>query len=107
MNISVFGLGYVGSVCAACLANEGHAVVGIDADPAKLEKIRAGHAPVLEPGLEELIQKMSAAGRLSICKVMHQAVLRTDISIVCVGTPSRSNGAVDLRQVTTVVREMG
>jgi len=107
MKISVFGLGYVGSVCAACLADEGHSVVGIDADLGKLNKIKAGQAPVSEPGLDELIQKMTAARRLSVCKDTHRAVLKTDLSIVCVGTPSRSNGAVDLRQVMTVMREIG
>ena len=95
-SISVFGLGYVGSVTAACLASKGHKVLGIDVAEEKVELIASGRAPILEPGIQEMITDSHAQGRLSATTDVDQAVLDTEISFVCVGTPSQPNGKLDL-----------
>lgn len=107
MNLSVFGLGYVGSVCAACLAAEGHTVIGVDVNRDKVNLVRAGLSPVAEPGLAQLLADGVAQGRLTATTDALSAVLASDASLVCVGTPSRSSGGVDLRQVMKVMREIG
>jgi GDP-mannose 6-dehydrogenase len=107
MRISVFGLGYVGAVTAACLAKIGHQVIGIDIDPVKVERINKGLSPIHEPGLDELIAEMVSVGSLKASPDAWDAVLRSEISMICVGTPSRPNGGVDLRYVRRVVREIG
>ena len=85
MKINVYGLGYVGSVSATCLAADGHHVLGIDVDPKKVESINAGISPVLEPGLPELMRESVDSGRL---RATLDGPADADISIVCVGTPS-------------------
>lgn len=107
MNVSVFGLGYVGSVTAACLARDGHSVVGVDTNASKVEMVRAGRAPVLEPGLDALIRDAVASGRLTATLDGDAAVHETQVSLICVGTPSRSNGSLDLRYVDHVAAEIG
>ncbi len=107
MNISIFGLGYVGCVTAACLAYDGHHVTGVDVNPHKVELIRSGKSPLIEPGLEERISAMVASGNLDACDDVNEAVSRTDISLICVGTPSNENGSLDLKYVKAVCQQIG
>jgi len=104
--ISVLGLGYVGSVTAACLANIGHSVVGVDRDENKVKSILAGKAPFFEPGLEPLICDNVAAGRLSATTAVTDAFLNSDVCLICVGTPSERNGNLGLDQLRRVVEEI-
>jgi GDP-mannose 6-dehydrogenase len=96
VRIAVFGLGYVGTVTAAGLASRGHQVCGVDIDPVKVELIRAGRSPVVEPGLEELVARGVAAGALDATCDAVVALERADISLLCVGTPSSPQGSTDL-----------
>jgi GDP-mannose 6-dehydrogenase len=105
--ISVFGMGYVGTVTAACLASRGFRVVGVDLNPAKAEALNSGRSPIVEPGVSELIAKAVADGLLSATSGPEQAVLATDISFLCVGTPSLRNGKLDLGHVQRVCEEIG
>jgi GDP-mannose 6-dehydrogenase len=105
--ISVFGLGYVGCVSAACLAREGHTVVGVDVSATKVDTVRSGHATIVENGIDELVSQMVAAGRLTATTDVRQAVLDTRISLVCVGTPSQANGGLDLAYVRRVATQIG
>jgi GDP-mannose 6-dehydrogenase len=107
MKISVFGLGYVGSVCAACLADRGHSVVGVDSVESKVDLIRAGQAPIVEPEIGELIQKTVKKGLLTATVDSAAAVASTDMSIICVGTPSQPNGALGLTAIDAVSKEIG
>jgi GDP-mannose 6-dehydrogenase len=105
--VSVFGLGYVGCVSAACLASRGHRVVGVDANPQKTEFLRQGKAPVVEDRIGELTAEMVASGRLIVSDDPSGAVLATDISIVCVGTPSAPGGGLSTRYLETVSEQIG
>ena len=105
--IAIFGLGYVGSVSAACLASDGHRVVGVDPQATKTDLINGGHSPVIEPGLGQLIAEARAAGRLAATADPEQAMATCDIAIVCVGTPSRPNGSLDLSHVAEVCGQIG
>jgi GDP-mannose 6-dehydrogenase len=107
MKISIFGLGYVGAVTAACLARQGHSIIGVDVHPQKVESFNAGIPPIVEPGLEELLRKAKNAGRLRATASCDEAIRETDLSIVCVGTPSKVTGALDLGFVRSVVDEIG
>ncbi len=107
MKISIFGLGYVGAVSLACLARDGHDVVGVDIDPAKLELIRDGRTPVVEEGMVELMAQVAASGRLQVTADAARAVRDTDVSLVCVGTPSAANGSQDQAAVLRLAREIG
>jgi GDP-mannose 6-dehydrogenase len=107
MNISIFGLGYVGAVSLACLAREGHRVVGVDVDPAKLAFIRDGKTPVVEEGMIELMAKVVASGRVSVTDDVRQALLDTDVSLICVGTPSAPNGSQDQSAILRLAEELG
>jgi GDP-mannose 6-dehydrogenase len=107
MRVAVFGLGYVGSVSAACLAREGHTVVGVDTNESKVRDVNEGRTPVLEPGLAELIAAESAAGRLSATTDAAAAVVASDVSMICVGTPSAPNGSLGLGAVERVARSIG
>ncbi len=106
-SISVFGLGYVGCVSAACFAKEGHAVTGVDVNPAKVDMISAGKATIVELGIGELVAEMVQAGRLTATTDVARAVQETAISLVCVGTPSRANGSLDLSYVERVSEQIG
>jgi GDP-mannose 6-dehydrogenase len=106
MNISVFGLGYVGGVTAGCLATRGHAIIGVDVHPQKVTSFDAGVPPVVEPGLEKVLQSAKRRGLLRATTSVDDAVRETELSIVCVGTPSQVNGALDLGYVKRVVREI-
>jgi GDP-mannose 6-dehydrogenase len=107
MKISVFGLGYVGTVCAACLADQGHTVIGVDVNPEKLDILRKGRSPIVEKDIDELVGRAVADGRLQVTADVHAAVAETDLSLVCVGTPSRSNGSLDTSAVEAVVEQIG
>lgn len=105
--ISIFGLGYVGAVSAACLARDGHTVIGVDPNQTKVDLINEGKSPIVEHGLDELIRDGVAGGRLSAVTDAASAVAGSDISFVCVGTPSAANGSLDLRYVQAVCEEIG
>ena len=107
MKISVFGLGYVGCVSAACFAEEGNEVIGVDVNPTKVEIINDGKSPIIEEGINELMAKVVKSGRLSATTDSARAVHETDLSLVCVGTPSNQNGSLHLRHVEQVCREIG
>jgi GDP-mannose 6-dehydrogenase len=107
MRISIFGLGYVGAVSLACLARDGHSVIGVDVDPAKLELIRSGTTPVVEEGMVELMAHVVASGRVSVTADVHRAVMESELSLVCVGTPSAANGSQDQSAVLRLARDVG
>lgn len=104
--VAVLGLGYVGSVTAACLARSGHSVTGIDHDAYKVECIRSGKAPFFEPGLEDTIRDAVAAGRLQAFTDLAQGIQNCDIAMVCVGTPSDKFGNIGVEQLQRVCREI-
>ena len=107
MNISIFGLGYVGAVSLACLARDGHRVVGVDVDQAKLDLIAAGRTPVVEEGMVQLMADTVASGRVSVSRDTRQAVLETDVSLICVGTPSAPNGSQDQTAMLRLAHDLG
>jgi GDP-mannose 6-dehydrogenase len=107
MRISIFGLGYVGSVSAACLARDGHDVIGVDLSPQKLELLRSGKAPIVEEGIQELTRAAVQSGRLKVTDDALAAVAQTDLSFICVGTPSAANGSQDLSAVVRVAEAIG
>ena len=107
MSVSVFGLGYVGCVSAACLAGEGHAVYGVDVAQGKVDQIAAGKSTIVEDGIADLVASVVASGRLKATSSVHDAVMATEISLVCVGTPSRPNGSIDLQYVLRVAQQIG
>lgn len=107
LSISIFGLGYVGSVSAACLARAGHRVTGVDTNSEKVEMLASGRSPILEPCMSELVTAGHQAGRLYATTDGVAAVRDSDISFVCVGTPSLRSGKLDLRHVEHVAREIG
>jgi GDP-mannose 6-dehydrogenase len=107
MKISIFGLGYVGAVSLACLVRDGHSVVGVDIDQVKLELIRSGKTPVVEEGIVDLMERVAASGRLSLTPDVCRAVLDTDLSLICVGTPSAPNGSQDQSAMLNLARDLG
>src|ERR1700746_3322695 len=106
-SISVFGLGYVGTVTAACRAHMGHNVIGVALSPTKVEAMQAGRSPIVEPRVGTLIAEAHAAKRLRATSDSTSAVLNSDISFLCVGTPSLRNGKLDLGHIDPVCREIG
>jgi GDP-mannose 6-dehydrogenase len=106
-SISVFGLGYVGTVTAACLGYRGNNVTGIDLNQAKVEAMNAGESPIVEPRVSEIIAEAHKAGLLRAIDSAEAAVLNSDISILCVGTPSLRNGKLDLGNIEPVCKEIG
>jgi GDP-mannose 6-dehydrogenase len=107
MNVSIFGLGYVGAVSLACLARDGHSVVGVDVDTAKLEMIAAGKTPVVEAGMIELVAQVVASGRVTLTGDATAAVAASDLSLICVGTPSAANGSQDQSVLIRVTEQLG
>jgi len=107
MKISIFGLGYVGTVTAACLARDGHQVIGVDVNPQKVALLSAGESPIVEPGLGQLLSEGVAAGRITATTDSEEAVAASDISLISVGTPSTENGEPDLSYVFDVCKEIG
>jgi GDP-mannose 6-dehydrogenase len=107
MNISVFGLGYVGAVTCACFARDGHDVTGVDVAQVKVDMINSGHSPVVEPEIDELISGGVAAGRLRATRSADDALRRSEVSFIAVGTPSQANGSLYLGFIEKVCGEIG
>jgi len=107
VKVSVFGLGYVGCVSAGSFAGDGHHVVGVDVNPDKVATINAGCSPIVEPGLEELLGRCASEGRLRATTDTADAINNSDVSLLCVGTPSRKNGSLDLSYLEKVCEEVG
>jgi GDP-mannose 6-dehydrogenase len=107
MKISILGLGYVGAVSAGCLARDGHEVIGVDTERAKVDLINAGRTPIIEKDIGEIIAEQVACGRLRATSEVAEAVRHTDLVFVCVGTPSLANGGIDLRYVRRVCEQIG
>jgi GDP-mannose 6-dehydrogenase len=105
--VSVFGLGYVGSVTAACLAQMGNYVVGLDINPLKVDAINAGRSPIVEAEIGDIIAEVRRAGRLTATSDVNVALAQTDISFISVATPSQRNGKLDLRSIEKVSQEVG
>jgi GDP-mannose 6-dehydrogenase len=107
MKISIFGLGYVGAVSLACLARDGHQVIGVDVDQAKLDQISSGKTPVVEEGMVDLMQRVVASGLVSVTQDVVEALSGSDISMICVGTPSAPNGSQDQIAILRLARQVG
>ena len=107
MKVTVFGLGYVGSVTAAALARDGHEVVGVDVQATKLDAIANGRSPVLEEGVDALVAEAVAAGRLRATDDPADGLRDAEVSLICVGTPSRADGSLDLQYVEQVAGQIG
>lgn len=107
MKVTLFGLGYVGSVTATCLAARGHDVMGVDTDPGKVAVLASGKSPVVEPGLDELVAEVIGSGKLRATTSIAEGLVGSDLSLVCVGTPSGTGGSTDLSYVRRVITEIG
>jgi GDP-mannose 6-dehydrogenase len=107
MRIGIYGMGYVGAVSAACFADAGHHVTGIDVSSEKVDQINQGKSPIVEPGLGALLERSVSQGRLRATSRTAEAVEGTDLSLICVGTPSMRNGDLDLQYLEAVCREIG
>lgn len=107
MNISIFGLGYVGAVSAGCLANDGHHVIGVDPVSTKVELINNGRTPIIEAEINEIISSNALAGRLRATNDPIQAIRETELSFICVGTPSQANGNLDLKYIRRICEQIG
>jgi GDP-mannose 6-dehydrogenase len=107
VRISIFGIGYVGAVCCGSLAARGHSVIGVDVSPDKVDMVNRGVSPIVEPGLDELLAGAAAGGRLRGTTDAADAIANSDITMICVGTPSKPNGDLDLRYVEAVSRDIG
>ena len=105
--ISIFGLGYVGTVSAACLAHLGNEVIGVDLSAAKVEALAGGRSPIVEPNVADLVAESHKAGRLKATMDARRAVLDSEISFLCIGTPSLRNGKLDLGHIGPVCQEIG
>jgi GDP-mannose 6-dehydrogenase len=107
VKIAVFGLGYVGTVTAACLAQKGHEVVGVDVNQEKVRRVRSGKSPVFEPGLSDLVAEGVRVGHLSATSDPVTALNGAHVAMICVGTPSLSSGGLDLTYVERVAHDIG
>ncbi|MGH7782547.1 MAG: nucleotide sugar dehydrogenase, partial [Candidatus Binatia bacterium] len=107
MRISIFGLGYVGVVTAACLAKSGHKVTGVDVHPGKVDLVNAGLAPIVEPELQDLIESGVRAGSLRATEDAEAAISASDVSLICVGTPTADGGAVSFEALDKVMEQIG
>lgn len=107
MKVSVFGLGYVGTVCAGCLAVDGHEVIGVDPVQLKVDFINEGHSPIVEPEIDGIIGRGTKTGQIRATTDPIQAVMESELSFVCVGTPSQPNGNLDLRFIRRICEQIG
>ncbi len=107
MKISVFGMGYVGCVSAACLADEGHEVIGVDINESKIEFINSGKSPIIEEGMDDLVRRVVEKGRLVATMDTKKAINESEITMITVGTPSKDNGDLDLTYVERVAAKIG
>src|SRR5262245_40475665 len=106
-SISIFGLGYVGTVTAACFASRGYRVIGVDPNPQKVQHILSGASPIVESGLEEMIKTAKRANLISATHDPLAAIVESDITFISVGTPSQRNGRLDLSHVRNVCSDIG
>ena len=107
MKVSIFGLGYVGTVSAGCLAHNGHEVVGVDPVPTKVNLINHGQSPIIEVDIAEIIASNVKSGGLRATSDPVEAIRETELSFVCVGTPSQANGNLDLRYIRRICEQIG
>jgi GDP-mannose 6-dehydrogenase len=107
MHISIFGLGYVGCVTAACLAKAGHTVIGVDVNPEKVAMVNTALSPIVEPGLAELLNEVVREGRLKATTSSVEAVAGADLAMICIGTPGHSNGQLDVEALARVGGDIG
>ena len=107
MRISIFGLGYVGIVSAGCLAKAGHTIIGVDVHPQKIEQVNGGKSPIIEAQLEELLRDGVKNNRISATADCDEAIFNTDLSLICVGTPSQANGNLDIAAIRHVCTQIG
>ncbi len=107
MNISIFGLGYVGAVSLGCLVRDGHHVIGVDLDQTKLDLIRRGATPIIEEGMEGLMANAKTCGRVKVTENAVEGIHHSDVSFVCVGTPARPNGSQDLSAIQRLSEQVG
>src|SRR5262245_44448628 len=107
MKVSIFGLGYVGCVTSGCFVKDGHEVIGVDVMPQKVKRLAEGLPTVVETGLDELIAGGHRGGRLRATSDAKAAVLATDASIICVGTPNARDGSLDLTAVRQTAETIG
>jgi GDP-mannose 6-dehydrogenase len=107
LKVTIFGLGYVGTVSAGCLANGVHEVIGVDPVQTKVDLINSGHSPIIEADIGEIIASTVAGGRLRATDDVAYAIRETDLSLICVGTPSQTNGNLDLRYIRRVCEQIG
>ena len=107
MRISIFGLGYVGTVSAACLSKHGHAIVGVDTNQMKVDLINEGLSPIVEPHVGEMLKSACSSGTLSATTDHRRAILESDLTLICVGTPSNDNGSLNLSYVFDVAAQIG
>ena len=106
-SISIFGLGYVGAVTAACFASRGYKIIGVDPSPLKVQNIASGKAPIVETGLQEFIADAHSSGRISATQDPNDAIANSEISFISVGTPSQRNGKLDLTYIRRVCVDIG
>jgi len=107
LKVSIFGLGYVGAVSSGCLANDGHDVLGVDPVQTKVDLINRGQSPIIEAEIGEIIQATTRSGKLRAITDSNEGIRDTELSFVCVGTPSQANGNLDLRHVRRVCEQIG
>lgn len=107
IKISIFGLGYVGAVSMGCLVRYGNEVIGIDTNPVKLQLIIEGKSPIIEEGMAELMDEMAQSGRVKVTSDVKEAIINSEISFICVGTPSATNGSQDQSDLLRVANEIG
>ena len=107
MHLAMIGVGYVGLVSGACFAEAGHNVICMDVDPQKIQGLRQGIIPIYEPGLDDYVKRNVESGRLSFTTDLQEAVEKSQIIFICVGTPSRDDGSADLHYVYEVAKGIG
>ena len=107
MNITIFGLGYVGCVTAALMAKDGHNVFGVDISEQKVNQLSNGISPIVEPGLDEIVAEVHASGKLRATLDVKEGLENSEVSLICVGTPSANDGSLDLRYVKQVAAQIG
>src|SRR6185436_12513454 len=107
MKLSIFGLGYVGCVSAACFGKSGHEVIGVDVNPLKVDIINSGRSPIVEPGIQELISEAVNQKSLRATMDTSEAILGSDLSLLCVGTPGNHNGSLDISHVKRACQQIG